>query len=150
MIRGITAHMNPGTRRVVLLLALLLPGTAVAEQSVSLGDLEVHWVLVPSTFLEPDIASRYEIERARNQGLVNLTVLSKAGLPRTADVTGTLINLLGQRIELDFRTLEDGDAIYYIAPFRYTDAELLRFEIDVQTPDSGGGTLKIRQKLYWE
>lgn len=134
----------------MLAFALLCTGWAHAEQSVRFDDLEVHYVLLASTFLEPDVAARYGIVRARDRGLVNLSVLSGSGEPRPARVDGVLKNLLGQRIDLEFRELEDGDAIYYIATFRYTDAELLRFEITVATPDEGGGTVRIEQKLYWD
>ena len=133
-----------------ILLLVLLPGLARSEQSIHFGPLEVHYVLLASTFLEPEIAARYNIVRARDRGLVNLTVLSETGAPRSAQLRGVLTNLLGQRIELSFDELRDGPAIYYIASFRYTDAELLRFEIDVATPDEGGGTLRLEQKLYWD
>ena len=131
-------------------LLVLLPGLGWSEQSISFGPLEVHYVLLASTFLEPEVAARYNIVRARDRGLVNLTVLSGTGAPRTAQLHGVVTNLLGQRIELSFDELRDGPAIYYIASFRYTDAELLRFEIDVATPDEGGGTLRIEQKLSWD
>lgn len=134
----------------LILLLVLLPGLARSEQSVSFGTLEVHYVLIASTFLEPEVAARYDIVRARDRGLVNVTVLSGPGTPRTAKLHGVMTNLLGQRIQLSFEELRDGSAIYYIASFRYTDAELLRFEIDVATPDEGGGTLHIEQQLYWD
>ena len=134
----------------VTLLLVLLPGPGRAEQSIRFGPLEVHYVLLASTFLEPEVAARYDIVRARDRGLVNLTVLSGSGTPRSAELRGVLTNLLGQRIKLTFEELRDGPAIYYIASFRYTDAELLRFEIDVTTPDEGGGTLHIEQQLYWD
>ena len=134
----------------ITLLLALLPGLGRSEQSVSFGPLEVHYVLLASTFLEPEVAARYNIVRARDRGLVNLTVLSGTGAPRRAQLSGVLTNLLGQRIELSFEELRDGPAIYYIASFRYTDAEMLRFEIDVTTPDEGGGTLRIEQQLYWD
>ncbi len=133
-----------------ILLLVLLPDFARSEQSIHFGPLEVHYVLLASTFLEPEVAARYGIVRARNRGLVNLTVLSGSGTPRTATLQGVMTNLLGQRFELSFEELRDGPAIYYIASFRYTDAELLRFEIEVTTPDEGGGTLRIEQQLYWD
>lgn len=141
--------MNTRTAALALLL-VLLPGPARSEQSIHFGPLEVHYILLASTFLEPEVAARYGIVRARNRGLVNLTVLSGSGTPRRAGLRGVLINLLGQRIELSFEELRDGPAIYYVASFRYTDAELLRFEIEVTTPDEGGGTLRIEQQLYWD
>lgn len=141
--------MNTRTAALALLL-VLLPGPARSEQSIHFGPLEVHYILLASTFLEPEVAARYGIVRARNRGLVNLTVLSGSGTPRRAGLRGVLTNLLGQRIELSFEELRDGPAIYYVASFRYTDAELLRFEIEVTTPDEGGGTLRIEQQLYWD
>ena len=50
-----------------ILLLVLLPDFARSEQSVHFGPLEVHYVLLASTFLEPEVAARYGIVRARNR-----------------------------------------------------------------------------------
>lgn len=137
-------------RNAIALAVALWAATVSAEQSVRLGRLDVHYAVLASTFLDPGIAERYDIVRARDRGLVTVSALSEEGNPRAASVEGELTNLLGQRSALEFREIVDGPAVYYIASFRYTDGEMLRFAITVETPDAGGGTVRIEQPLYWE
>lgn len=137
-------------RRIGVLAILMCAATVSAEQSIRLDRLDVHYTVLASTFLQPDIAARYGIVRARDRGLLTLSVLAEDGTSRRAAVSGELTNLLGQRSPLDFQEVIDGPAIYYLASFRYTDGEMLRFAVTVQTPDAGGGTLNIEQPLYWE
>jgi hypothetical protein len=133
------------------LLAIATPQWSAAEQVIEIGDWKMHYVAFPSTFLKPQIANRYGLDRSRDIGVVNITVLDRDDMPAHATLDGTATNLLGQMLPLDFEEITDGSAIYYIATIRYTDQELIRFSIEV-TP--AGTTrplqLKFRQKLYWD
>ena len=61
-----------------LLSALLFSALpAQAEQLKNIGDLEVHYSSFPSTFLTPEVASTYRIQRSRYSAVVNVTVLDK-------------------------------------------------------------------------
>ncbi len=60
------------------------------------------------------------------------------------------INLLSQRAPLEFATIREGDAIYYIAPIRYTDRDVLRFDLTVSVPDRAPMKLEFQQPMYVE
>lgn len=129
---------------------LLIAAGASAEQMQKLGDWEVHYVLVPTTFLNKDIAADYQIERGRDRALVNISILDNAGNPVVADVSGRVINLLSQSENLQFREVTEGPAVYYLADVRHTDRDVLRFEIQIVPPDQTSQLLKFQQKVYWE
>jgi hypothetical protein len=140
-------------KRTFLALTLFLccvSGAVHAEQMRKLGDWEVHYVLVPTTFLNKDIAADYQIERGRDRALVNISVLDGSGNPVVADVTGQVTNLLSQTEQLEFNEVTEGPAVYYLADVRHTDRDILRFEIQIVPPDQTTQLLKFQQRVYWE
>lgn len=129
-----------------LLIGLVSP-CASAEQFFEIGDLEAHYMILDTLSLEAEVAENYGIERARNVSLITLSVLDETGAPVQAEVAGRAINLLGNRRELDFRTVEEGDANYAVATLQHSE-ETMRFEITVRTPDGRTHAIKFQQKLY--
>jgi hypothetical protein len=145
--------MTPATRLLVTcgaVCTLLLSAVAHAEQMQQLGNWEVHYVLIPTTFLNKDVAASYQIDRGRDRALVNISVLDEQGNPVIAAVTGRVTNLLGQVQSLDFEEVIEGTAVYYLAEVRHTDREVLRFEVDIVPPDDLKQQLKFQQKVYWD
>ncbi len=138
--------------RLLASLVLLLFATAAsAEQFKLLGAWQVHYVLFPTTFLTPDIASRYGVRRADDLSLLNISVLSQEDQTATVvAIEGAVTNLLGQRQTLRFDEVRDGDAIYYLAQVRHTDREVLRFEVALTPPDDKTQTLRFQQQVYVE
>ena len=134
--------------RTTLLACLLLAGTANAEQMQQFGPWQVHYIALPTTTLKPQIAARYGITRRADLGFVNISVLDASGTPVHATLDGGVLNLLSQRTALEFREVTEGPAIYYLATHYFTDEELLRFAVDVTTPDGRVHTLEFQQKLY--
>ena len=136
-------------RSLVLALALLLTSTVSAEQKKTYpGGFEVHYIVVTSTFLEPEVARRLGITRGETQALVNLSVL-KDGTPVSAAVTGNATNLLGTVRDLEFREVREGTAIYSIAALRFSEEEYWRFDLEIDLPDRRApAELKFEQKLY--
>ncbi len=132
-----------------LAMALALVATAHAEQMVTSGHYEVHYQALATTFLTPDVAANYGIKRSRYMGLLNLSVLDKGeqGKPAAAKLSGTARNLLGNQIDLDFKEIREGQAIYYIAQVPHANEETYRFDIQVSTDDS---TIKVNfeHKFY--
>lgn len=115
-----------------------------------LGTLDVHYIAINSTFLTPDIAKTYDITRSKINALINISVLdnSLAGKPaKTANVFGTATNLLGQSKTLEFVEVKEGDAIYYLAELNFSNEEIFRFDIKINTDDSSE-TLKFQHKFY--
>jgi hypothetical protein len=142
--------MSVIVRRLLATLALILTFAVNAHADTStLGDFTVHYLAVNSTFLEPQIAAQYGIERGSRLGFINVAVLrnetdSSIGTPVAATLTGSKFNLMQQSSPLQFKEVREGEAIYYIAQFDFSDAETLRFEIAVQPEDKGEP-----QKITW-
>lgn len=135
-----------------LILAVSLVSPLVqAEQSKEIGQLEVHYIAFPSTFITPEIASQYQISRSAYNGLINITVLDKMqnGKPAiTGILQGRVRNLLGNSNTLNFREIKEGDAVYYIAEFRISDQETYIFDIDINAEGNRSGKLTFNQKFY--
>ena len=142
-------------RVLVLALPLLFAlQPAYAQQMQRFGDYELHYIVIPTTMLKPDIAARYNIRRGRDRALCNISVIDKNGVGVKAALEGSSQNLLGQRQDLRFTEVIDGEAIYYLATIRHANEEVHRIDIDAQVagmPTSKGAstTLKLTQKLYW-
>lgn len=117
------------------LVILLLSPSAHAE-SQTFGDYTVHYIAVNSTFISPQIAQQYGIERNRRGAFLNIAVLKNnadgSTTPVTAMVSGGKQNLLQQSGNIDFQEVREGEAIYYLGQFAFSNAELLRFKVQVQ------------------
>lgn len=141
--------------------AALAAAAALAERKATFGDHAVHYSVFNTTFLQPEIAERYGVVRARDRALVNISVLDADGRAMATSVTGSVRNLLGQSHSLRFRRFDEGDAIYFLATLAYEHGEALRFEIVAELPEgaaataqAGGdlrrATVQFQQTLYWE
>lgn len=133
---------------VLLVLALVWIAPVSAEQKATLGDWDVHYMVVNTSFLTPEVASRYGLVRSKYNALVNISVLdSDTQKAQRVSVTGEAKNLLGTTRKLSFKKVEDGDAIYYLAVVPFRDQETFRFNIDLRLGNEQQ-TLTFRQKLY--
>ena len=123
-------------KHIVATLTLGVSLFAMADQRQTFGEYEVHFNTFESTFLTPAIANQYGFSRSKRLGLLNVAVLKTqpGNLPKPtpAIVTGTVTNLLGQIVKLQFVTIDEGEAIYYIAPFSKTNDEILRFKVSAK------------------
>ncbi|MGR5149094.1 DUF4426 domain-containing protein [Photobacterium alginatilyticum] len=135
----------------ISLFLLLLTALPVnAEQLTNIGNLEVHYSSFPSTFLTPEVANTYRIQRSRYSAVVNVTVLDKTqeGKPAvTAVLSGQAKNLLGSIKKLSFREVREGSAIYYIAELSHANEESFSFTIDV-SQDGNSGQIAFKQTFY--
>ena len=150
-IRSIMNKLNRIKKGYLAFLAIAMACLSIsvfAEQKQTLGEWDVHYMVVGTPFLTPEVAASYGIVRSKFNALVNISVLNKtSGEAQRADVTGTAKNLLGNTRKLTFKKVEDGDAIYYLAVLPFRDQETFRFDIDVQKGASKQ-TLKFQQKMY--
>ena len=133
-------------------LLLVVSISSQAENMKKLGNMNVHYMAIGATFLTPEIAKAYNIERSRYNGLVNISVLdnTKDGFPaKTVSISGSAKNLAGQRKALTFTEVKEGDAIYYLAQVSYRDQETIVFDLTI---NDGNETqqLKFSQKFYTE
>ncbi|TRX55840.1 DUF4426 domain-containing protein [Thalassomonas sp. M1454] len=123
-----------------------------AENMKMLDQLEVHYIGLSTSILQPEIAKQYNIERSRYRGFVNISILdtSKEGKPAiTAGLSGSATNLVGQRMQLEFEQIKEGSAIYYIAIVKYPNDETYNFDITINN-NGKEHKLKFQQKFYIE
>ncbi len=139
-------------RLALLLLTACLSFTAMAADAIKgdrqekFGDVTVHYNTFNSTFLTPDIAKAAELNRSKNQGVINVSVL-KDGKPQMAQVSGTVKDLTSQSVPLNFKQITEQGAIYYIAQYPVPQQETRTFEIKVQTGDKIN-TINFNQELF--
>jgi hypothetical protein len=122
-----------------------------AQQSETFGPFELHYSVVDTTFLDPKIASTYGITRGAKRAILNLAVREKVengSEPRAMRLQGRTWDLIQNQF-LDFKEIREGEAIYYIAEFRFISEEWRFFEIDFR-PDGAGETytFKFKHQLY--
>lgn len=118
-------------------------------QYKELGPWHVHYIAFPSTFIQPQIAKTYGLERSGYKGIVNISILQADAdaTAQTAILKGTARNLLGNKQTLDFKEVIEGDSIYYLAQVDFTNEEILRFEVEIQQGKQFQ-KLQFQQKFY--
>jgi hypothetical protein len=126
----------------------LVPAVAGSAQFQRIGALEVHYVVVNTLFLEPDVAARYGIVRARDRAILNVSVVGPEGRPIDAAVSGRARNLLGHDQALAFERIAEGEAIYFIAPIRHTDQDVLRFDVAIDDGRGNSGHVEFMERLW--
>ena len=136
-------------RVLTLLTFLLSPLSAAAEQKVTFDGFEAHYIVLSTMALKPEIAQHYNLTRAPDRALINISVLDPDGTPTPARVTGSVKNLLAQTSELTFREVREDYALYYLATIRYSDQDVLRFTFAVET-DGRSYTFEHQQRMYLE
>jgi len=133
----------------LLWLSMWFCSAAHAEQKQQVGAYEVHYIILPTTFLKPDIATRYNLTRGRDRALINVSIVDAQGRGHRGTVTGRSRNLLGQSQTLDFTEVTEQDAVYYLALLRHADEEHHRVELHVEVPDGEQATIELQQTMYW-
>lgn len=132
---------------------ILFSFTAIsrAETGFDPDDFEVNYSVFNSTFIKPDTASSYNIVRSFNRALVNIAVLKTVDngtMPVRAKVSGSSSDLI-RSTELDFREINEGKSIYYIAEFKFSHDEVRNFTIDVELENGMKlDTVKFSQRMY--
>lgn len=103
------------------------------------GDYRIFYNVLPTSFLDPQLAQAYGLTRSKGLGLLRITVMKKredgslepVEHPR---VSGQAGNLAGQTRALSFRQVEVGQGQGYstLSTFRYSHDEPLRFNLEVK------------------
>ena len=132
-----------------LSIAMLVFTPESFSASETFGDYTIYYQAVNSTFINADIARQYGIVRSDRRAFLNVSVMKNSpggtAMAVPALVSGGKRNLLGQVGDIDFREIREQNAIYYIGEFDFSNAEIVRFTINVQ-PNESGESLEIR----WE
>ena len=135
-----------------LMLLMLFASAASAQQSETFGPYELHYSVVNTTFLEPEVAASYGITRGKKRAILNLSV--RENLEDGTDVARTML-LKGRTWDLiqnqflEFKEIREGTAIYYIAEFKFINEEWRFFEVDFR-PEGAEQTytFKLKHQLY--
>lgn len=134
------------------LFALVFSVNVSAQNMKKLGTMNVHYMAIGATFLTPEIARAYGIERSKYNALINISVLdnTKTGSPaKSVAISGTAENITGQFKRLEFEEVKEGDAIYYLAQLNYRDKETVKFDIQI-TDGNETQQLSFSQMFYVE
>ncbi len=114
--------------------------------SADIGDYVVHFSAQSTDQLPPKVAQAYAIVRSKNRAMLNVAVLRESDHTAvSAVVTVKTVNLTGQLKNVTMRTINEGDAIYYIGEVAIANRETLIFDISV-TPDGADQASDVRFK----
>jgi len=145
----------------LLTLFMIFSGIASAEQSQDFGKYVVHFNALNTSFIPPEVASGYNIQRSKTRALLNIVLLRKVldnpGTPVQAVVKARASNLAGQPRVINMRQISEAEkdgtlsAVYYIGEFRISNMETFDFDIEV-TPEGEDEPLlvKFRKQFYAE
>lgn len=132
---------------IICLLTLCLSLPAFAERKQTFGDIDVHYSVFNSSFLQPDTAAASGLIRSKTQGVLTVSVL-KDSTPLTAEVDGSVKNLLGQLTPLTFKQIKEQGAIYYLAQFPIEQREMLTFNLNVKNRDGSSNSFTFNQEVF--
>lgn len=137
-----------------LLTLLFFIATVQAQQSEMFGPYELHYSVVNTTFLEPETAATYGITRGKQRAILNLAVREHladgSNVGRAAMLKGKTWDLI-QNQPLEFMEVREGQAIYYIADFKFINEEWRFFEVNFR-PDGADQTytFTLKHQLYMD
>ena len=144
------------TRMLPALLALLAGlglRPALAENATKIPGYTIHHNAITTDQLAPDVARSYGIQRSRNRGLLNVSVIKDVpgttGTAATATVKATSRNLQGLIRELPMREVRDGTAVYYLGEFPVEHQETLSFTVQVRPQgETTSYTAELSQEFF--
>jgi len=137
---------------IVLYSFIFFAADSMAENTKVFGDYDVHYNVLNSTFISPEVAKAYGIVRGKNRALINIAVRRRLDkgvtTAKKAIVNGNSSDLI-HTAALKFDEIVEQEAIYYIAELRFNNKELRTFTINIQPdPNIAPYTLKFSKTLY--
>lgn len=140
-----------------LFISLLLGLSAHAQEappvtstSSSFGKDTVHYSVVNTTFLTPQVAESYGIIRGEDKFIINVSVrrqLDTSNIAVRAKVKGNSSDLI-HRTPLEFKEIIEQDAIYYIAEFELSNDERQDFRLSVNVDNRPSYDIQFNKMLY--
>ncbi|SDT05092.1 protein of unknown function [Halopseudomonas xinjiangensis] len=142
-------------QKMICSLLLLASAAAVGQvqtQPQRFGDLLVHYNLLNSSYLDPEIAANAGLARGPTHGVLTLLVqrdTPEGKVPVDARVSGTVSNLLQQSQPIEFIRIQEDEAIYFVANYTAAQRGVLRFEVNVQAEEGATvHTLRFQQEFH--
>ncbi len=148
------SHQRPALdwirRLLFVAMVTLAPiSNTLAQATAEGGAYTLHVNAISTLELSADVARASAITRSASRGLLNIAIRRMrddgSDVAARATVTADAINLSGQRQILSLREVREGDAIYYLAEPRISEAEELTFDITAR-PEGDASILKARFK----
>lgn len=136
-----------------VLMLLVLPPLAGAENSTHTGGYTIHHNALTTDSLPVQVATAYGIQRSKSRAMLNVSVVrdepGTLGTPVHADIRVVARTLYGQIRPVELREIVEDRAVYYIADFPVAHREVLHFEFEVM-PEGGRYPLRasMRQEFY--
>ena len=113
------------------------------------GDYRVFFHAISTDEVPPDVARAVGVVRARNRGMLNVSVQRlEDSASVEAEVRVDAANLTGQQKSITMRKVEQGDAIYYLGELSIKNRETIIFDISV-TPVGSDDTFEVRTKRIY-
>ena len=142
-------------KQLLFLAGLVISSVSMAQSETTkvFGDYDVHYSVLNSTFITPQVAQAYGIVRGKDRALINIAVRKRLARGETqakkSMVSGSSSDLIHSS-KLEFTEIVEQDSIYYIAELRFNNKELRTFTISIQ-PDANIApyTLKFNKTLYF-
>jgi len=133
-------------------LALLLAASPVHANEVEFDRYVVHYTVLSTYFLSPEVARAYDLRRSRTRALVNVVIMERDGEALqsvSGKVSGQAVNLNRQVRHLRFREVRDGDAFYHLAEVPIRPGEVVDFRLRVTAEgDDEVMLVNFRQAFY--
>lgn len=116
----------------------LLGWTQEIDRMKAVDEYEIYYNLVNSTFLDPRVAERYDLDRSENLAVLTVSVredINGETTDQPAEVSGSVSDLV-HHYPLEFEEFRDPNAVYYIAQVPAQGRTRLDFSLDVKPQDS--------------
>ena len=139
------------TKALGLVMILMLPLSALAENSTHTGGYTIHHNALTTESLPIQVASAYGIQRSKSRALLNVAVIrdepGTMGTPVHAQIRAVARTLYGQIRPIELREIVEDQAIYYIADFPVAHRERLNFQFEILP---AGGRYPLRANMHQE
>lgn len=133
-------------------LLLLVAGMHAQANEVEFDRYVVHYTVLNTHFLSPEVARAYDLRRSRSRALVNVVIMKRDGdafESVSGKVTGQAVNLYRQVRPLRFREVRDGTAFYHLAEVPIRPGEVVDFKLQVTAEgDDEVMPVSFRQVFY--
>lgn len=139
------------TKALGLVMMLMLPLSALAENSTHTGGYTIHHNALTTDSLPIQVATAYGIQRSKSRALLNVAVIrdepGTMGTPVHAQIRAVARTLYGQIRPIELREIVEDQAIYYIADFPVAHRERLHFQFEILP---AGGRYPLRANMHQE
>lgn len=133
---------------IALCCGLILAFSAHAERKQTFDGIDIHYNVINTTFLQPDIAQSVNIPRSKQLGMLLVSPVKNSVGKEAKEITGEVKNLLGQTTKLDFKLIKEENALYYLATFKKDSREQLVFTINLTFDEGKQDTIKFTQEVF--